>query len=181
MTWPVADFRRLFATALVLWPVFFHRTCPSNCLCQCKPVCDCTVKARSHLHNALKSVLDFVLGCPKHMECPFTGQAFVGGKGMPLLINEGLYLVQVGLKPILWLRGCGDNRVLVGVDHSHSYFLFQSGPNKLAKSCGQHRLWHWSHRGGAEVLAVELHWWQHWGQYRNYPSILMQCWSISID
>ena len=27
--------------------------------------------------------------------------------------------------------GYGDNRVLVGVDHSHLYFQFQSGPNKL--------------------------------------------------
>ena len=33
----------LFATAFVLWPVLFHNICPSNCLCQRKPVCDCTV------------------------------------------------------------------------------------------------------------------------------------------
>ena len=30
-------------------------------------------------------------------------------------------------------RGCGDHRVLVGVDHSHSYFLLQSGPNSGQK------------------------------------------------
>ena len=45
------------------------------------------------------NLLDFVSGRPKHLECPLTGRAFVGGKGMPLCINEKLYLVQVGLKP----------------------------------------------------------------------------------
>jgi len=36
------------------------------------------------------------------LDCPLTGQAFIGGKGMPLLINARLYLVQVGLKPICY-------------------------------------------------------------------------------
>ena len=73
-----------------------------------------------------------------------------------------------------WLRSCGDKRVLVGIDQSHSYFLFQSGPNKWAKSCGQHRPRRWSHRRWTEISAVELSWWQHWDHHWTYPSFLMQ-------
>ena len=86
-------------TALDLRPVLFHHTCPSNCLCQHRPVCDSTVEAKSHLHNDLKSV-GLGSGRPKHLERLLAGQVFVGSKGMPLLINEGLYFIQVGLKPI---------------------------------------------------------------------------------
>ena len=82
-------------------PVLFHHTCPLNCLCQHRPVCDCTAEAKSHLRNALKSV-GLCFGPPKAFGVSSHWISFVGGKGTPLLINEGLYLIQVGLK----LRCC---------------------------------------------------------------------------
>ena len=71
------------------------------------------------------------------------------------------------------MRGCGDNRVLVGVDHFHSYFLFQvaqtgwpravvsTNPN-IEVTEDEQRLLRWNFADGSTEVIID------------YPSILMQ-------
>ena len=80
----------LFYSIIHALPIAFVST-DLYVIAQLKPKCICTTP---------RNLLDFVSGRPKHWECPLTGRNFVGGKGTSLLVNEGLYLFQEGLKLI---------------------------------------------------------------------------------
>ena len=100
MTWPVADFRGAVRDCSGHMTSFIPSYMPFKLLVSANLYAIAQLELEV-IYTMPWNLLDFVLGHLKHLECPLIGWAFVGGKGTPFLVNEGLYLVQVGLKPIL--------------------------------------------------------------------------------